>query len=354
MSQEYYYSETAYGATEVPQQERSSERSWIMRFAKIRLPWGNTDEVTAANLLEKFSPTKLRLHEGFKKEREEQIATNKYDSNPDKFIDFHIRDDHERFRYALLPTSSHFWMYMSGGGRFMFFLLFIASIPAYFLGITTGNDPIWESTKTIFIQVFSWLLGLPLLSWAIGSIVIKHFPSLWIKPSRGPIWELNRRTGLVTVFDYKNNGEYKKNGTIGELTAPFYEFDAYIATSPDSQGMPMNVLYLAHRYRNIMINFGALLCPGPEVQPACAMWDYIQNYMDVSRPLPDLPQYEEYRHLDPSTAEHDRLTGRNPRFWIDMDDATFKQVVNEMRERVNNIDTFRRPNLMAAYVTYVD
>ena len=208
--------------------------------------------------------------------------------------------------------------------------------------------------KNHVCRFFSWILGIPLLSWAIGSIVIKHFPSLWLNPSRGPIWELNRRTGLVTVFDYKNNGEYKKNGTIGELTAPFYEFDAYIATSPDSQGMPMNVLYLAHRYRNIMINFGALLCPGPEVQPACALWDFIQNYMDVSRPLPDLPQYEEYRHLDPTTADYDRRIGRNPRFWIDMDDATFKQVVREMHQRVANIDTFQRPNLMAAYVTYVD
>ncbi|RLU09824.1 hypothetical protein CS078_12240 [Pseudomonas prosekii] len=282
------------------------------------------------------------------------MATNTYAPSPFEHIDFHIKDDHERFRYALLPASSHFWMYMSGGGRFMFFLLFIVSIPAYIAVISTGYDPIWESTKTIFIQLFSWLLGLPLLSWTIGSIVIKHFPNLWLKPSRGPIWELNRRTGLVTVFDYKNNGEYKKNGTIGELTAPFYEFDAYIATSPDSQGMPMNVLYLAHRYRNIMINFGALLCPGPEVQPACALWDFIQNYMDVSRPLPDLPQYEEYRHLDPTTAEYDRLTGRNPRFWIGMDDATFKQVVREMHQRVANIDTFQRPNLMAAYVTYVD
>lgn len=243
---------------------------------------------------------------------------------------------------------------MQGVGRFSFFLLLIVSIPAYFLGISTGNDPIWESTKVIFIQVFSWLLGLPLLCWAIGSFVIKHFPNLWIKPSRGPIWELNRRTGLVTVFDYKNNGEYKKNGTIGELTAPFYEFDAYIATSPDSQGMPLNVLYLAHRYRNIMINFGALLCPGPDVQPPCALWDFIQNYMNVSRPLPDLPQYEEYRHLDPTTAEYDRLTGRNPRYWIDMDDATFKQIVNDMHQRVEDIDTFERPNLMAGYVTYVD
>ena len=245
-------------------------------------------------------------------------------------------------------------MYMLSGGRFLFFLFCIISIPAYFLGISTGSDPIWESTKVIFIQVFSWLLGLPLLCWAIGSFVIKRFPNLWIKPSRGPIWELNRRTGLVTVFDYKNNGEYKKNGTIGELTAPFYEFDAYIATSPDSQGMPLNVLYLAHRYRNIMINFGALLCPGPDFQPPCALWDFIQNYMNVSRPLPDLPQYEEYRHLDPTTAEYDRLTGRNPRYWIDMDDATFKQIVSEMHQRVDEIDTFERPNLMAGYVNYVD
>ncbi|PWE40759.1 hypothetical protein C9I50_15090 [Pseudomonas prosekii] len=287
-------------------------------------------------------------------ERDDRITTGTYSPTPYELIDFHIKDDHERFRYALLPASSHFWIYMSAAGRVSFFLLLVASILPYFSEISIENKSIWDSTKSIFIEFFSWFLGLPLLCWALGSIVIKHFPTLWLKPSRGPIWELNRRTGLVTVFDYKNNGEYKKNGTIGELTAPFYEFDAYIATSPDSQGMPMNVLYLAHRYRNIMINFGALLCPGPEVQPACAMWDYIQNYMDVSRPLPDLPQYEEYRHLDPTTADYDRRTGRNPRFWIDMDDATFKLVVREMHQRVANIDTFQRPNLMAAYVTYVD
>jgi hypothetical protein len=325
-----------------------------MRFAKVRLPWGNPDDVTSVNLLEKFSPKKLRLHEGLKKEREEKTATEAYSPSPYGLIDFHIRDDHERFRHALLPASSHFWLYMRLFGKFFFYIFFIISIPSHFVMTSATAEPFWELTKRSIFEYYSWVLGLPLLSWVIGSIVIKHLPSLWIKPSRGPIWELNRRTGLVTVFDYKNNGEYKKNGTIGELTAPFYEFDAYIATSPDSQGMPMNVLYLAHRYRNIMINFGALLSPGPDTQQACALWDFIQNYMNVSRPLPDLPQYEEYRHLDPTTAEYDRLTGRNPRFWIDMDDATFKQVVKEMHQRVASIDTFQRPNLMARYVTYVD
>ncbi|WP_258306389.1 hypothetical protein [Pseudomonas prosekii] len=353
MAHESYYTETAYGSSEAPQQAPSTERPWIMRFAKIRLPWGNPDEVCPASFVEDCSPKDIQFQEQIKRQRTEQTGTNKYFPSQYELIDFHIRDDHERFRYALLPASSHFWIYMLGVGR----ALFIIFLTLSFFIITAEVIDTKKTLATIiadYSATLFLLLGAPLACWLTGTVVIKFIPSLWIKPSRGPIWELNRRTGLVTVFDYKNNGEYKKNGTIGELTAPFYEFDAYIATSPDSQGMPMNVLYLAHRYRNIMINFGALLCPGPEVQPACALWDFIQNYMDVSRPLPDLPQYEEYRHLDPTTAEYDRRTGRNPRFWIDMDDATFKQVVREMHQRVANIDTFQRPNLMAAYVTYVD
>jgi len=354
MTDKSWYAPTAFGVQDFPQQAPSSERSWILRFAKTRLPWGTTDEVCPVSFVEGHSPSDLRHLEKLQRERDKQIATETFSPSPYELNDFHMKDDHECFRYALLPASSHFWIYMSGVGRVVFFLFLIISIPIYISEISIESDFIWKSTKRIFLEFFSWLLGLPLLSWTIGSIVIKHFPDLWLKPSRGPIWELNRRTGLVTVFDYKNNGEYKKNGTIGELTAPFYEFDAYIATSPDSQGMPMNVLFLAHRYRNIVINFAPLLCPGPDPQPACAMWDYIQNYMDVTRPLPDLPQYEEYRHLDPTTAEYDRRTGRNPRYWIDMDDATFKQVVNDMHQRVNDIDTFKRPNLMAYFVNYVD
>ena len=56
MTQESYYAKTAYGLTEVPQQERSAERSWIMRFAKARLPWGGANDLTPASALEKFSP----------------------------------------------------------------------------------------------------------------------------------------------------------------------------------------------------------------------------------------------------------------------------------------------------------
>ncbi|MFS2196849.1 hypothetical protein ACCD02_32550, partial [Pseudomonas sp. Pseusp88] len=91
------------------------------------------------------------------------------------------------------------------------------------------NEPAWELTKSLFIEVHSWFIGIPFICGLIGHIVVEYFPRIWLRAPKGPLWELNRRTGLVTIFDYKN---FKKTGKIGEFTAPFYEFDAYIITSP--------------------------------------------------------------------------------------------------------------------------
>ncbi|MCD5976839.1 hypothetical protein [Pseudomonas quasicaspiana] len=349
-----YYAPTAYRSDNIPDQLPSEERSWLKRFGKRRLPWGYTLDIAPDDFLRERSPDKLRFQEQMFKERDEKKAAGSYVPALYEHVDFHDRHDHERFRFSLWSTRSQFWLHLLIFGKGFFLVglapLMFALVAAIY---TLPNTPI-EITIDTFKYVFPWVTGLPLICWALGSLVIHKFPKLWVKPSRGPIWELNRRTGLVTLFDYNNNGEYKKNGTIGELTAPFYEFDAYIVSVAERQGSMNHVLFLAHRYRDIVIDFSALVNLDNRWQMPCALWDFLQNYMDTSGPLPELPRYEEFRHLDPTTAVYDQQTGRPPRFWIDMDDATYKQHLDHLLDNIDAIDTFQRPSLMAQYVRYVD
>lgn len=348
-----YYANTAYSPACIPQQPASAARSWLGKFAKTRLPWGRTKEVAPESILQDPTPKSLRFWEEFDQKREEEKAQGTYKPRPFEGVDTHGVLDHERFRHALLSMRSHFWMIMCGGGRFLFFFILLVFAMTY-VGVASVSSGSWQRTAEEFMPLFFISTGVPLFFWGLGSLVINKFPRLWFKPSRGPIWELSRRTGLVTVFDYDNNGAYKKNGCIGEITAPFYEFDAYISTSPDRQGLPMNFLYLAHRYRDITLNFSSLVAPDRTPELPCALWDFLQNYMDTSRPLQELPCFEKYRQRDPVTAAHDQHTGRNPRYWIDMDDETFAAQLEDMSTRIRAIDTLSRRNLMAKHVAYSD
>lgn len=349
-----FYSPEAYHPERVPDQPPAEKQPWLRRFGSMRLPWGSTQDISPPSVLTSVKPASLRLQEERDSVRDEQKSRGEYKPKPFEHIDLHDRLDHERIRHAQLPTSSKFWIYIQaigkGGGVIITpIMLFSCLVTA---SIMDGNY--LSSFLNISLEVLLYT-SFPLLAlWSIGSLVIYRFPKLWIKPSRGPLWEFNRRTGLVTVFDYDNQGEYKKNGTIGEKAAPFYEFDAYITVTPDRQGLPNNVLCIVHRYQDIWINMGNFVgaCSGTEVP--CALWDYLQNYMDISKPLPDTPRLEAFRHLDPTTAEHDHQTNREPRYWRDMDDETFEAKERELDRRISQIDTFNRPNLMALHVSYVD
>ncbi|MCE4055151.1 hypothetical protein [Pseudomonas sp. Au-Pse12] len=296
-------------------------------------------------------PESMRFWEKAEKEKIIKKSNGTYVSPPLEGVELHQRYDQEKFRYAQLPFRSQFWLLMNSAGMLAFIVLLPISLLSFFSGMLSIEGDSIELAIEALKGFFSWILGIPLLCWLVGHIVVNYFPYIWFRPPKGPLWELNRRTGLVTFFDYKR---FKKEGVIDEVTAPFYEFDAYIVTSPDRQGSPMNGLFLIHRYRDIRINFNNLIAPDNSLQRPCALWDFFQNFMDVSRPLPDIPKYEPFRHLDPVTAEYDRQHQRPPRYWIDMDDETFKAKVKEMLGKIDAIDTFSRPNLMARHVEYRD
>lgn len=338
------YAHTAYTSDRLAQQAPGRKRSAFKRMTGRRLPWGNT-QVFVPEVFLRPEPERLRFWEQENKRRDDEEAQGSYKPSSFEHVDFHDRCDHEHYRYAPWGGAAHFLIYLATFGKGGFFI-FLAMGLAVGLFVAVRE---WGDFFSLFIDAFLTLfqlLALPCLAaWAFASLIIYKFPRLWARPAKGPKWELNRRTGMITVFKHRR-------GVASEQSAPFHEFDAYINTSPDRQGLPMNVLSIEHRYSDLSIYFGDLLPPDRNTHQACALWDFIQNYMDISHPLPDAPLFEEHRHKDPTTAEHDKASGRNPRYWIDMDDETFKQVKRDMWTRVAMIDTFSRPNLMAQYVDY--
>lgn len=346
-----YYAQKAYSSRHIPDQSASVEQSWLLKFSGVRLPWGNTQEVVPSGIMQDPKPESMRFWENAEKQKAVKKADGTYVSAPLEEAELHQKYDQESFRYAQLPFCSQVWLLLYTFGKWGFIIV----LPVYLLVCLAGADEYGSSFVIGYFnnvaESFPVLMGPLLVAWLIGHVVVNHLPKLWFRSPKGPLWELNRRTGLVTLFDYKR---FKKEGVINELVAPFYEFDAYIVSSPDRQGSPMNGLFLIHRYRDIRINFNNLITPDNTLQSPCALWDFLQNFMDISRPLPELPMYEPYRHLDPITAEYDRQQQRPVRYWIDMDDATFKAKVKEMLGRIDAIDTFSRPNLMARHVEYRD
>jgi len=109
-----------------------------------------------------------------------------------------------------------------------------------------------------------------------------------------------------------------------KLTAPFEEFDAYVERVVQHGGIFYRLIFV-HRYTSRQFTQTSLSRIEPTKEEVMALWDMLQRYMDVSQPLPDVPRLEPFRHLDAVTAEHDQKTGRNPRFWRDLDLQAWKQ-----------------------------
>jgi len=349
MTNQDYYSPTSYRPDRIPDQPASQARGLYQKFSCTRLPWGSTQELEPSNLMNVSPPENMRRDERNRREKAEQLSSGTYKPTLFDKVDFHQKYDHEHIRMARLPFRSQFWLILRVFGKFSTIFILALYVPLSIMAISKLEES--ESAIKVLPGPFLTIIAPFVLCWLIGNIVVNYLPKLWFRPPKGPLWDLNRRTGLVTLYDYK---AFKKTGAIGEVSAPFYEFDAYIHTSPDRQGSPLNVLFLMHRYRDIRVKVGALLGAEQTPQEVCALWDLLQNYMDTSRPLPDTPALEEYRANDPITAEHDRKTGRNPRYWTDMDDETFKARCREMAVKIDAIDTFSRPNLMARHVEYLD
>ena len=69
--------------------------------------------------------------------------------------------------------------------------------------------------------------------------------------------------------------------------------------------------YIHNKLEFVKFSFpGVLSKKRSELQAA-----YIEQFMDKSKPLPDVPFLEEVRHLDETTRAYDKAHKRNHDFW---------------------------------------
>ncbi|RMG57493.1 MAG: hypothetical protein D6717_04710 [Gammaproteobacteria bacterium] len=149
------------------------------------------------------------------------------------------------------------------------------------------------------------LFGLEL---AFGCFVLYKLARLaldrgWVKDKNDTVF--NRRTGMMTLT---------RKGKRHEI--PFVELEAGMRHVLQPPSLMRYHLFLYHRPTGMFAQH-----PSGNEHPyqVEVEWEYMQQFMDISRPLPDVPMFEPVRHKDPVTAEHDRRTGRPERYWRDMD-----------------------------------
>lgn len=156
---------------------------------------------------------------------------------------------------------------------------------------------------TIFISIelgfYSFIYAfLPLFAiWYLLRHINKREPKLK-KDTR-----FYRRTGMVSLYMGKNTPRQE---------IPFDEFDPYMTFRTGPSGSTSFVLQLSHRYSETIIGHPKQFNEAYDVYLA---WEQLQQFMDISQPLPDTMETEPFRHLDPVTAEHDRRTGRREDYW---------------------------------------
>lgn len=337
MTDHRYYSQLAYNSNNIPKQ--SQPRATRIGPLSQPLPWGNPEEIIPPTFWQHMRPRDLREME--EREQEEPGRTARLSAK------FGTAFDHQCVRYSPLSAWSNFWLYMEGLGRWGGYILAGVLLVLMF-PISIWLAPTFSEAIDDMLIYLAWGLSPFLCCWLVGYLGLKLIPENYLtRPSpKGPVWEMNRQTGMVTIFARKK-GQFRKYGIEGNFTAPFYEFDAAIHTIPDHQGLPWNMLNLLHRYTPVGIDFSVVMGKQRLVEPCMAMWDFWQRYMDISQPLPDIPLLEQYRHLDPTTAEYDRRTARPPRFWRDMDEKTFDRKLKEIGD--TSSVNMNRPDLMWRY-----
>lgn len=80
---------------------------------------------------------------------------------------------------------------------------------------------------------------------------------------------------------------------------PFWESEGYLVTSPNHAGLMRPTLHLQHQSKGSFV-----IVEGAEYDLPLGYWSFLIQYMDKSKPLPDVPWLEDYPNKEPGLGDH--------------------------------------------------
>ncbi|MDW6091248.1 hypothetical protein SBX64_01530 [Vibrio rhizosphaerae] len=309
------YQPTAYNSRQFNPQPQPKKSRGLM--AKIRkrgqvFPFSDANTSIATTALKEQSPSIL----------------NEEDAENDLFW------THKKVQPYTFVAWAGFYLFMVMMVKVVLYIIYplacvLMLIPAFGeAGPGVALQGVW--TFTLYAALPAVIIYLPVfIINRINPNINKDQLERWVARKK---YCLSRETGMVTLYGAGNRKIF---------THPFIEFDCILASNPNHQGLLSYRLMLVHRYSNYKygVNIGSLVGVNAPVAEYHRLWNMIQQYMDVSKPLPDVPMLEQFRKLDPTTAAYDQQHQRNPNYWRSMSDEEFDKTLTEMarNQREQNI-----------------
>src|SRR5690554_3316049 len=216
-----------------------------------------------------------------------------------------LRWDEECLRYTSQTKRNFFFGVIRGLGMVGFFCsiaVFILSVIVLFFASLSGFQISVSDYFSWAIRTYPLIGALCLMFWGGANLIYRLFPNFAAGWQPGPLWELNRRTGQVTVF-----ATPVRHGNAWQAAhvLPFHEFDCYLQSTPSHQGLPQFNLILAHYSREAHV---------------CRHRSYKSvNHQNRLSPRPASPflvgdeTYKRSRHAEPRGLPHDKATATSRR-----------------------------------------
>lgn len=179
-----------------------------------------------------------------------------------------------------------------------------------------GVDMIYSMlSEPLYFLVF---LPIPIW-WLTNKILDAGWSAKYSKPDK-PSFSFHRDTGMVTI-------RTKKHST----TLPFREFQGCGMTvyAPNS-AIKRLAFGIKHKHSMIWARMEGSLTAAYSAYPwpLAIRWELLTHYMDITRPLPDIPIFEPFRHLDPTTKEWDKKHNRPETVWLNMPEEEYRSLTS--------------------------